>query len=138
MRLTGVGEAQQVESKVMGISAKCEPMENTRNNTVRQRDTMWDGVKPMEDGRWQHGETQDGTRVGRIVIFVFSHGGHISAANAAAQRRVVAVASSVTVATTAAMTTEARGGVPFAEGPPGFITANQQIGGGAALHTGED
>lgn len=82
--------------------------------------------------------TKDGARVGRnVVVVVFSHGGHIPAANAVAQRGVVAMASSVTVATTAALTTEARGGVPFAEGPPGFITANQQIGGGAALHTGE-
>lgn len=83
-------------------------------------------------------KTQDGTRVGRNVTVFFSpHGGDIPAANAAAQRGVVAMVSSVTVATTAALTTEARGGVPFAEGAPGFITANQQIGGGAALHTGE-
>lgn len=85
-------------------------------------------------------KTQDGTRVGRKVIvvgFFFSHGGHIPAANAVAQRGVVAMASSVTVATTAALTAEARGRVPFAEGPAGFIAANQEIGGGAALHTGE-
>lgn len=74
---------------------------------------------------------------GNVIVVVFSHGGHIPAANAAAQRGVVAMAGSVTVATTAALTTEAIGGVPFAEGPPGFITANHQIGGGAALHTGE-
>ncbi len=47
------------------------------------------------------------------------------------------MASSITVATTAALTTEARGRAPFTEGPPSFITANQQVGGGAALYTGE-
>lgn len=68
---------------------------------------------------------------------VLSHGGHIPAANAAAQHTVVAMAGSVTIVTTTALTTKARGGVPFAEGAPGFIAANQQIGGRAALHTGE-
>lgn len=81
-------------------------------------------------------ETQDGARDGRNVI-VFSHGGHIPAANAAARRGAGPMAGGVTVATTAALTAEARGGVPFAEGPAGFVTANRQIGGGAALHTGE-
>lgn len=96
----------------------------------------------MEDRRLQHG-----TRVGSDGT-VLSHGGHIPAANAAAQRGVVVVVvvamaggggggCGVTVAATAALTTEARGGVPFAERPAAFITANQQIGGGAALHTGE-
>lgn len=93
----------------------------------------------MEDRRLQHG-----TRVGSDGT-VLSHGGHIPAANAAAQRGVVVVVvvamagggGGVTVAATAALTTEARGGVPFAERPAAFITANQQIGGGAALHTGE-
>lgn len=78
-----------------------------------------------------------GWEEGNSCRVFFSHGGHIPAANAVAQRGVVAMASSVTVATTAALTAEARGRVPFAEGPAGFIAANQEIGGGAALHTGE-
>lgn len=72
-----------------------------------------------------------------VIVVVFSHGGHISAANATAQRGPVAMASTASVATTAALTAEARRGVPLAEGPPTFITVNQQIGRGAALHTGE-
>lgn len=92
----------------------------------------------MGDKWLQHGQTQEATQVGRnVIVVVFSHGGHIPAANTVAERGVVAMAGSVTVATTAALTTEARGGVPFAEGPPAFITANQQIRGGAALHIGE-
>lgn len=90
----------------------------------------------MED---KHRTVPFGTRVGKEVIVVsfFSHGGHIPAANAVAQRGMVAMASSVAATTTAAAAAEARGGVPFAEGPAGFVTANQEIGGGAALHTGE-
>lgn len=74
---------------------------------------------------------------GMLIVVVFSHGGQIPAANAVALSRMAAIASCATVTTTAALTTDARGGVPFAEGPATFITANQQIGGGAALHTGE-
>lgn len=46
----------------------------------------------------------------------------------------MAIASCVTIATTAAVTAEARGGVPFAERSTAFIAAGEQIGGGAALH----
>lgn len=74
---------------------------------------------------------------GGVRVVVFPHGGHIPAANAAAQRGAGAMASSVTEATAATLAAEARGGVPFAEGPPAFIAANQQIGRGAALHTGK-
>lgn len=98
----------------------------------------WSDLNRWKTDGYNTVKTQDGTRVGRnVIVIVFSHSGHIPAANAAAQRRVVAMASGITVVTAAALTTEARGGAPFAEGPPGFITANQQIGGGAALHTGE-
>ena len=92
-------------------------------------------------GRFTHNtaRTQDGTpgREGCNSCSFFSHCAHIPAANAT-QRGLMAVASSVTIATTAALTTEVRRGVPFAEGAPTFIAANPQIGGGAALHTGED
>lgn len=71
------------------------------------------------------------------MLFI-SHGGHIPAANTAAQRGVAAMAGSVYVATTAALAAKARGRVPLAEGAAGFVAANQEIGGGAALHTGED
>lgn len=96
------------------------------------------------DKRSQHGSNtgshsgwEECNSCSDLGFFFLSHGCHIPAANTAAERGVVAVAGSVTVATTAALTTEARGRVPFAEGPPAFITANQQIGRGAALHTGE-
>lgn len=96
----------------------------------------------MEPDFTDGGQTQDGTvwysgREGGDSCKFFSHGGHIPAANAVAQRGMVAMASNVAAATTAAAAAEARGGVPFAEGPAGFVTANQEIGGGAALHTGE-
>lgn len=82
--------------------------------------------------RWSGGNT--GRRFGG---FCFPHAGQIPAANAAALRGAVATARRVTIATTAALATRARGGVPFAEGPPAFVAANQQIGGGAALQTGK-
>lgn len=98
----------------------------------------WDGVRWFTSS-YSTVKTKDGTRVGRKCKRSFSsHAGLIPAANAAAQRGTGAMASSVTKATTAALTAQqARGGVPFAEGPPGFIAANQEIGGGAALHTQE-
>lgn len=93
---------------------------------------MSDGVTPGET------QTQDATRVGRnviVVVLLSSHAGLIPAANAATQSGVtaMAMASSVTIATTAALTAEARGRVPFAEGAAGLLTANQERGGGAAL-----
>lgn len=94
----------------------------------------------MGDKRLQHGKNTwqySGCEECNSCSFCFSHGGHIPAANAAAQCGPVVVAGTVSVATTAALTAEARGGVPFAEGPPAFIAVNQQIGRGAVLHTGE-
>lgn len=56
---------------------------------------------------------------GGVVVVRDSHGGQIPAANAAAWSGEVAVTAA----------TAARGGVPFAEGPPTFSTAGQQKGG---------
>lgn len=56
-----------------------------------------------------------------VVVISDSHGGQISAANAEAQSGKVAV----TAATVAAVTTEAGGGAPFAEGPTTFSAAIQ-------------
>lgn len=68
---------------------------------------------------------------------VFPHAFQIPAAKAATLSGAVAMACCVTVATTAAVTAEARGGVPFAERSAALIAAGEQVGGGAALHTGE-
>lgn len=67
----------------------------------------------------------------KLWVLLISHGGQIPAANAAARRRAAATGGCVCVATAA------RGRVPLAEGAAGFVAANQEIGGGAALHTGE-
>lgn len=63
---------------------------------------------------------------------LISHGGQIPAANTSARHGAAATGGGVCVATAA------RGRVALAEGAAaGFAAANQEIRGGASLHTGE-